>query len=412
MKRLMAAAFMSLVMSCCVAEDADAAFARAVAVLQQSQADHTQLVQAIKLLSDVAALYEKNGDDQKGASVNACLYWARKRMTLADTESLKNAAEVGKRLEAVSKPVPTADAKAMLAKVDAFSQEHGHNQLLVAIRYFEIADRFPETEDGRKAMQLSLAAMQKVGEKGKLAEYKPAATDGKAFIQSEPAGASIILVNGDVRQDTTKKTPALLQIPIGVQALELELKSFRTARLSVSISESAIAKPNVVKLQPPTAFIDVVFEPGWRVFIDEKDTFQTTPATVEASLGTHQVGLAKEGFRDVFERVALKNLEKITLESKAKPQPGPSALLAAAAAKLKEEMKETAGKWDGKHYAWNSVVDLKSDGTFLMKANNIGGKWTLEGATLVLNWSGYAPERLQRVDKNTFSANRFTLTRK
>src|SRR5580765_3353835 len=122
MKRILALTII-LSIAHCLAEDADAAFAKAVATLQQSQDDHAQLVQAIKQLNDVAELYEKSGDDQKGASVNACLYWARKRLTLADTAALKNSAGVGKRLETVSKPVPANDASSMLAKVDAFARE-------------------------------------------------------------------------------------------------------------------------------------------------------------------------------------------------------------------------------------------------------------------------------------------------
>ena len=53
--------------------------------------------------------------------------------------------------------------------------------LLNAIRYYEIADRFKESDSGRKAMDLSLKFMQQVGERTKLAEYKPAATDGKGL---------------------------------------------------------------------------------------------------------------------------------------------------------------------------------------------------------------------------------------
>jgi hypothetical protein len=261
-------------------------------------------------------------------------------------------------------------------------------------------------------MQLSLAAMQKVGEKGKLAAYKPAATDGKVFVQTEPPGASIILVQGEIKRDVGKKTPTLVQLPLGYQTLELELKGCKTSRLDISVDEKSIVKPPAVKMQPITAPVDVVFEPEWMIFVDSRDSGQKTPGTVEVPVGAHQVGLVKTGFVDVVQPLAVKNAERITLEPKAKPQAGHSALLQAAAARLKEDIKEFAGKWEGKNPGWQSVMDLKPDGSFIVAGNRHTGKWKLEPSEVLLIWDNFPTDRLKKVDKNTFTDGKFTLTRK
>src|SRR6185436_4090070 len=177
MLRLITACSLLIVMSCC-AEDAEGVYQDGLAKLRLAQTDHSQLVSATKLLAKAASLFETAGDENKSAEVNSCLYWAKKKMTLADTQAVKGNAEVAKRLETTAREIPVSEAEAMLKKADAFAQGHADDPLLVSIRYYEIADRFADVPEGKKAMQQSLAAMQKVGEKAKLAEYKPTATDG------------------------------------------------------------------------------------------------------------------------------------------------------------------------------------------------------------------------------------------
>ena len=94
-------------------------------------------------------------------------FWAKKKMTLADTETVKGNAEVTKHLETTSKIIPASEAKTMLDRAEAFAHSRDGDPLLVAIRFFEIADRFPDAPEGKKAMQQSLAAMQKIVAKAK-----------------------------------------------------------------------------------------------------------------------------------------------------------------------------------------------------------------------------------------------------
>lgn len=151
-----------LLLAClsCFPDDADDIFAKGMAELQASQSDHSRLMPAIKLLIDAEALFEKAGNNEKAANANSSIYWARKRMTVADL-GISPPAEVSAKLESVSKPIPDTQAADMLSKAEAFAKAHSEDHLAIAIRFFEIADRFPLSEHGRRAMKTSLDEMQK-----------------------------------------------------------------------------------------------------------------------------------------------------------------------------------------------------------------------------------------------------------
>ncbi len=142
------------------ASEADQICAQGVEALRAAQDDASKLVGATKLLAKAAALYEAEDNEARVVEVNACLYWAKKKLTLYDLESIKSSAIVSKKLEAVSRPVDASESSEWLARADLFAKEHGSDQLLVAIHYFEVADRFKDTDAGRKAMGASLLAMQ------------------------------------------------------------------------------------------------------------------------------------------------------------------------------------------------------------------------------------------------------------
>jgi len=416
MPRLLVAACLLLALPTLVAaEEPDVIYKQGIAKLREAQADHSALVPATKLLAQAAALYEAAGDEAKAAEVNSCLYWARKKMTLADTAAVKGDAQISQRLEAVAKPIPVDDAKAMLAKADEFAKTHADDPLLVAIRYFEVGDRFKDSE----AIEKSLKAMQEVGAKAKLAEYKPEPTDGRVFVKSEPAGAAIILVTADGgKMDTGKVTPTLVQLPVGKQSLQLTLKGRKAATLAVEVDGKAIAKPDAATLEPLTVPVDIIFEDGWTAFVDGKPAKAVgtgkaeTPCTVELPLGKHELGLAKERFVDVRQTVevaedgvkATGGLPANSVEIKAKPLKGPGQLLAA---QLTNDLNDVAqwsvgsGKWsktrEGKmrgegDSSTSFQRDLPGTGCISFRMNVISGmrpRIHLDGAGFNLSNEGY-----------------------
>src|SRR6185295_18692320 len=104
------------------------------------------------------------------------------------------------------------------------------------------------------------------------AQYKPSASDGRVFVQSEPAGAKILLAVPSGRAETGSRTPALVQVPRGEQKLFLELAGMRAVELSVNVGD-AIVKLDSVKFEPIRVPVDIIFEDGWLVFIDGKHFF-------------------------------------------------------------------------------------------------------------------------------------------
>jgi len=225
-------------------------------------------------------------------------------------------------------------------------------------------------------MGLSLGAMAKIGTE-KLAIYKVSATDGRAFIQSDPVGASIILITEEGRKDTGKKTPSLIELPKGVQNIELVAKGFKVGKLTININ-GTIAKPGKVTLEPLTVPIDVIFEPGWQVFVDGKlvkaigSDKAETPCTVELPLGRHEIGLAKDGFMDIKQQVEIKEdgIDRKAMEKSL-----------AAIRKIKLESKESFQK--------DSLIHTIKKGTVIVHENMGYAIASLKtGVSSHTNWNG------------------------
>lgn len=81
------------------------------------------------------------------------------------------------------------------------------------------------------------------------------------------------------------------------------------------------------------------------------------------------------------------------------------------------EKRDLTGKWMGSNPAWTrpSIVDLRSDGSFLMLDKHLVGTWRFTNDDLTLEWSGYPADTLARVDRDSYSVDIsggvFTLSR-
>lgn len=145
-------------------ESADTLYEQGLGKLKASQSDHDQLVDAVRLLAEAAKLYDLDHNDTKAVEANSCLYWAKKKMTMQDMELLKLDKDqvVVTKLAVVSTPVKVSDVQVWMDRADDFAQRHPTESLLIAIRYFEVGDRFKSTDSGLKAIDLSLKYLQKV----------------------------------------------------------------------------------------------------------------------------------------------------------------------------------------------------------------------------------------------------------
>jgi len=140
---------------------------------------------------------------------------------------------------------------------------------------------------------------------------------GKVYLKSDPAGAEIILGLRDghaiFRKDTGKKTPALVEMPVGTQGsghaqtVIFSLEGYDEAMIAVDVFPGgAIVKPATAILTKSGRPVDIMFaEDGWAVSVDGKAAWDalgepaTTPCTVNLSIGKHEISLAKDGFKAI-----------------------------------------------------------------------------------------------------------------
>lgn len=127
--------------------------------LFDSQTHPEAVVKAAECFAKASELFVLAGNDTEAQESNSYLYWCKKKMNMQEIEAFRHNAP------AVPEPAPVVadpetEAKTFFQRADTFAKLHARDHLLVAIRYFEVADRFTGTETGMKAQRLSLQEMQ------------------------------------------------------------------------------------------------------------------------------------------------------------------------------------------------------------------------------------------------------------
>lgn len=143
---------------CLAGDDADSLLQTGMTALRAEDN-----VAAIKAFARASELAEAAGDDAKAVELGGLIYWTKKKLNLAQATALNADAKASQKVEAVvAKKVEPSDADKWLERAQKFVAAHQDDQLRCAITLFEVADRFPMTDAGRKAMAASLAAMGKI----------------------------------------------------------------------------------------------------------------------------------------------------------------------------------------------------------------------------------------------------------
>lgn len=164
------------------AEDAAELHQNGIAALKDSQTNPNAIVAVARCFAKASALYEASGKTEFAVEMNSYLYWCKKKMSMADIDAFLKGEDttVSARLTAVESksPVPS-EAQAWLDRANAFVRANPSEHLLAAVRFFEVADRFKDTDVGRAAMSKSLAEMQQVVAQKATPEKKAEAKPGK-----------------------------------------------------------------------------------------------------------------------------------------------------------------------------------------------------------------------------------------
>jgi hypothetical protein len=125
-------------------------------------------VDAAIAFSKALKYYEQVGDTDTICDLEANIFWCKKRMNLDDVKSFVAQKSGDKSVEAAlakvdavaTKEVPKEKAEEYLARADKYASKNPGQFDQIAVRYFEVAERFVGTEVGIKAQKLSLAAQQ------------------------------------------------------------------------------------------------------------------------------------------------------------------------------------------------------------------------------------------------------------
>jgi hypothetical protein len=146
------------------------------AALQLLQANATPAQSVVAALAFTRALnfYRTHGDVDKVNELQANIYWCRKQMTLADVQAYVAAktqdpslAQVATDMEAaIPGAIPQDQAGVYFSRAEAFATANPKDFLRIAIRYFEVADRFQGTEVSLTAQRRSLEAQRQAAPAG------------------------------------------------------------------------------------------------------------------------------------------------------------------------------------------------------------------------------------------------------
>lgn len=140
---------------------------QAMGELKASDVDPQKTIAAALEFTRLMEYYQTKGDTDQACDMQANIYWCRKRMDLGalkryvSSQGASAEALAAKAESVSSRAIPNDQAEAYFARAEKFAQGHPDSTLEIAIRYFEVADRFAGSPVSLKAQRLSLDAQRK-----------------------------------------------------------------------------------------------------------------------------------------------------------------------------------------------------------------------------------------------------------
>ena len=146
------------------AEDAAALEAKAFEQLQQGQVTPAANIDAARSFAKAAMAYERAGKGSQAGDINAYLYWCKRKLTQPELDKLaKDDPEAFRRLQAADAKVASSGAEGWLQRTADVAIATPEKHLQLALRFYEVADRFTDTETSIEAEHRSVAEMQLAG---------------------------------------------------------------------------------------------------------------------------------------------------------------------------------------------------------------------------------------------------------
>ena len=195
-------------------EEAEALVVQGKAAMIASNDDPRRSVDAAIAFSRALKYYESTGDTDTICDLEANIFWCKKRMNLDDVKSFlaqksddKTIIAALAKADQVEKKEVSADKAAeYFARAETFAVKHPENHEQIAVRYYEVAERFLGTEVGLKAQKLSMDAQKK-----QMEAFKAAREAERGTLFTRPAKASGRVQAAMPGPDTQKSSVATIR---------------------------------------------------------------------------------------------------------------------------------------------------------------------------------------------------------
>jgi len=147
---------------------ADTLLAAGMVAMKESSTTPSRAIDAILIFDQVLVLDKALGDVDQECDVQANIFWCKKHLNLDEVKTLlankgdttRAAAALAESHATPDAAVPLTEAEGYFNRAKAYAQEHPDRLLQIAVRYFEVAERFQGTPFSLNAQRLSLEAQQ------------------------------------------------------------------------------------------------------------------------------------------------------------------------------------------------------------------------------------------------------------
>ncbi|MBA3937979.1 MAG: hypothetical protein H0X38_10990 [Planctomycetes bacterium] len=148
------------------ADQAEALVQSGQLAMKDSDAKPERIVDAAIAFGAALPYFQAQGDTDRISELQADIFWCKKRMDLDEVKAyvaqkhgdVANAAALATAERVAAAVIPQSEGEAYFARAQTYAERHPQNDLEVAMRYFEVAERFQGSEVSLKAQKLSLEA--------------------------------------------------------------------------------------------------------------------------------------------------------------------------------------------------------------------------------------------------------------
>jgi hypothetical protein len=211
--------------------------------LKESQTNPDAIIAAAKALTGASDAYTTLGRDAEAQEVNSYLFWCKRRMTMSQIDAFmtgdgRSAEQVVRKITQVAETkVDAQEGERFYERAEEFARKNPGEKLLIAIRFYEVADRFKGSEVSLKAQDRSLKAMQEFAlEQPRIAVRPPRPAEPKIEEPPKPAEPKVV---------ARPKPPEMVRAPVPPPAAQKEalkaIKEIYSSELAKTLPEERMA---------------------------------------------------------------------------------------------------------------------------------------------------------------------------